>query len=317
MPMARITNLLALLAMALPAPVRAITLQFDYSFDSSGFFTAPRRATLAAAGSYFSNLVTDTLSAITSSGVNQFTGRITDPGTLAQISLPGLSVPADTLIVYAGGNATLGSTTLGFGGFGGFQVSGTQAFLDNARTRGGTGPTSGTLASEFAPWGGMLVFNSSLNWYTDPDVTTLEPFSGHDFYSVALHELGHVLGLGVAASWFRLVSGGVFTGSAALAAHGGAVPLTAAGDHWAEGVSSAGQEAAMDPTLLVGSRKTFTPLDVAALDDIGWDVQLPPTPEPAPVAAQVPLPPLAVALLATLLAVAGARLAAGLRPARS
>ena len=73
----------------------------------------------------------------------------------------------------------------------------------------------------------------------------------------------------------------------------------------------------MDPTLLVGSRKTFTPLDVAALDDIGWDVQLPPTPEPAPVAAQVPLPPLAVALLATLLAVAGARLAAGLRPARS
>jgi hypothetical protein len=314
MAIRRYAGVCALLGMVLPAPASAISLQFDYSLDSSGFFTAPRRAVLEAAGSYFSTLLTDTLSAITSGGVNQFTGRIVDPGTLAEISLPGLSVPADTLIVYAGGNATLGST-LGFGGFGGFQVSGTQAFLDNARSRGETGPTSGPLATEFAPWGGMLVFNSSLNWYADPDVTTTEAFSGHDLYSVALHELGHVLGLGVAASWFRLVSGGVFTGSAAMAAHGGPVPLTADGNHWAEGVSSGGQEAAMDPTLLVGSRKTFTALDVAALDDIGWDVQPPSTPMSAPV--QVPLPPPAIALLAAFLAVAGARRAAALRPARS
>jgi len=42
--------------------------------------------------------------------------------------------------------------------------------------------------------------------------------------------------------------------------------------------AGASQEAAMDPTLAPGTRKLFTDLDVAALDDIGWD------------AAQVPEP---------------------------
>jgi hypothetical protein len=301
-------SLLACLYAVYATPTAALSLQFDYSLDTAGFFTPARRAVLETAGATLSTLVTDTLSAISSSGINQFTANLTHPGTLSQISLPGFSVPADTLHVFVGGNPTLGSGTLGFGGPGGFQVSGTSAFVANAVSRGQVGPTTGALATEFAPWGGVVTFNSALNWYADPDPFTVEPFTGHDLYSVALHELGHVLGLGVSASWFRLVSGGVFTGAASIAAFGNAVPLTTAGDHWAEGTRSGDREALMDPTLQVGTRKTLTPLDVAALDDIGWNVE-PPAPSP-PSPVEVPLPPaMLVALAFGLLLAARAALA--------
>ena len=54
--------------------------------------------------------------------------------------------------------------------------------------------------------------------------------------------------------------------------------------HWADGTPSnvfpggAPQEAAMDPDISSGNRKVFTDLDVAALDDIGWDAAAVPEP---------------------------------------
>jgi len=44
-------------------------------------------------------------------------------------------------------------------------------------------------------------------------------------------------------------------------------------------VDGVSQETAMDPTISYGARKVFTDLDMAALDDVGWDI------------AAVPLPP--------------------------
>ena len=60
----------------------------------------------------------------------------------------------------------------------------------------------------------------------------------------------------------------------------GLVPLNGSLDHWAEGTMSVAlgiaQEAAMDPTLVNGTRKYFTDLDYAAMADIGWEVNVPP-----------------------------------------
>lgn len=301
------------LAMAMPAgPAHAISLQFDYSLDSSGFFTPTRRTVLEAAGSYFNGLLTDTLDAITSSGSNQFNVNFTNPASLSQVTLPGFSVAANSLVVYVGGTTGLGGSTLAIGGPGGFSVSGSASFVNTAITRGEVGATSGPTASEFAPWGGSIAFNSAASWYFDNDVSTTEAFGGSDFFSVALHELGHVLGIGIADSWFRLVSGNVFTGSKASAANGGSVLLDAAtgNGHWAEGVSSSvagggAQEAAMDPTLLNGTRKRFTRLDTAALDDIGWDV----APEVStPGATKVPtIPHAGLVLLSAVLALLARR----------
>lgn len=285
---------------------RAVTLQFDYSFDSSGFFAIPeRRNVLEAAGGYFSSLLTDTLTAITPGGVNQFTATLFDPSSLQTLNLPDFAVTADTVVVFVGASAALGGS-LGFGGPGGFSVGGTQAFVDNVFSRGQGSDAFSPGAIETAPWGGSLSFSATAAWYFDPDVSTTEPFSGNDFYSVALHELGHLLGLGTATAWSTFVAGGLFVGANAVAAQGG--PIAVSGAHWADGtvsnVNGVPQEAAMDPTLTVGTRKRFTALDVAALDDIGWDIAPPPE---AP--TQVPAVPAVATLIGMLFCLASARLA--------
>lgn len=277
----------ALLLLAASQGAQAITVQLDYSLDTSGFFTNnPNSKTdLQAAAQFFEQNLTDSLSAITSSGLNHFNINFNNPTTGAATTINDYSVAANTLVVYVGAGASGGA--LGRGGFGGYSVSGLADFVNQASTRG-QGTTSGTGATDFAPWGGTISFSNTASWYFDPNPSTTESFSGNDFYSVALHELGHLFGLGSADSWKNKVSGSSFTGANAKAAKGGNnVPLAADLAHWAEGTQSvyAGspQEASMDPTLTVGTRKQFTALDTAALQDVGWQVS----------ATAVPLPPAA------------------------
>jgi hypothetical protein len=114
------------------------------------------------------------------------------------------------------------------------------------------------------------------------DHTILPSSVESDFFSVALHELGHVLGLSVYDpdnSWNTYQSGTTFAGPNVVLLSGSAVGTVDATDrHWAAGTmsvvfgTSTAQEAAMDPTLTVGTRKYFTELDVAALRDVGWMV---------------------------------------------
>ncbi len=275
------TGIAAAVLAATTISADALILNIDYSYDANGFFAdQARRDTLQAAASYFENLIIDDLTAITSGGVNQFDAIFSNPASGANEVISGFSVAADTLTVFAGGRA-LGGSALGIGGPGGFGASGTSAFINNAATRGETGDTQGPSATDFAPWGGSITFDTSANWYFDSDTTTTEPFSGNDFFSVALHELGHLLGIGVADSWTNLIDGTDFTGAASAAVYGGDVPLYSTG-HWANGVNGlvdgVTQEAAMTPSILTGTRKVFTDLDNAGLQDVGWELQAVPVP---------------------------------------
>lgn len=282
----RWSGALALLAASQGAD--AIYVNFDYSLDTSNFFAANPAAVAAleAAGQFFETRLTDTLDPIASGGVNHFNAIASNPATGLTTTFNDYSVAADTLVVFVGSRNLGGS--LGLGGPGGFSASGTGSFLTTATTRGEgvTQNSGGDFAVDFAPWGGSISFNSASAWYFDADPSTLESFPGqNDFYSVALHELGHVLGFGTADSWDNLAGGGTFTGSNAMAANGGS-PVPLANDaHWQEGLLSLflnnPQEAAMDPTLTTGTRKHFTTLDMAALADIGWEV----VPVPLPAAA--------------------------------
>ena len=269
----------------------AVNITFDYTYDTTGFFAnAAAKNTLNQAGAYLGSRLQDQLTAITSGGVNDFTAKFfnpSDPNTAtSNVSLPNSSVAANTILVYVGAS-NLGATTLGIGGFGGFAASGTQAFLDNASTRGQAGAlaTPTNPATDFGPWGGALGFNSSnTSWYFDQDTSSVEAFTGFDFFSVAVHELGHLLGVGLADSWFTNVSGTNFNGAYSSAVHGGPVPLADLNaNHWAAGTKgSIGsmQDAAMGPNIAAGQRTYFTPLDFAALKDIGWEVSPAPVPLP-------------------------------------
>lgn len=274
------------LAASIPAVDAQVSITFDYTFDTGGFFTQSRKDILGLAAGALSGRLADSLSAINPGGVNTWDVSFDDPTTGTSQSIHNLNVTANQLIIYVGARDLPGSN-LGLGGPGGFSVSGNQNFVDTVVKRGQAGETAGASATDFAPWGGSISFDSVATWYFDSDPSNQEIFTGqNDFYSVALHELGHVLGIGSADSWNNLISGGNFTGSGAMSLNGGqGVPVEADGGHWKDNNLTSTipgtltlQELAMDPSLTVGTRKHFTDLDFAGLNDLGWQVT--PVPEP-------------------------------------
>ncbi len=290
-------------ALAVCSSVHAITVKLDYTYDSTGFFNtgttngAAARATVEAAASYFSTILNDTFSAIqtpppvassVSNGVYSWTWSATfnNPSTGASVTLNDGVIPANEYRVYVGARSLGGS--LGIGGPGGWgynsNVTGSNAFTQNEIDQiTATNNTFGQNvekrgeANGFVRWGGALTFNNTTTWNLNH---TLNPTAGqNDLFSVAIHELGHAIGLGASNEWNNLRSGSAFVGSSAVANYGGPVPLSGPDfAHWANGTISTvfgtttTQEAAMDPDITVGTRKRFTSLDAAALIDIGWEV---------------------------------------------
>ena len=260
---------LVMLACTQPAPAN-IDIHFNYTYDSAGFFAEQaRRDVLEAAASVFESRFTDSLDAVNSSGPNNFSTIFFNPSDpfAADIALSSQNIAMDVVLVYAGG-ADLGGGTLGLGGPGGFSCSGVPGFCSDAALRG-QGATSGANAVDVAPWGGSISFNAATNW--NFSVSSGPGFSQYDFYSVAVHELAHLLGFGTSPSFQALVSGGTFNGPTT-----GGVALFGDESHWVPGtlstVNGEVQEAAMDPDIANGQRKHFTDLDFAAMSDIGWQV---------------------------------------------
>jgi hypothetical protein len=250
----------------------SITFQFDYSLDATGFFNSPqRRAVLELAGQYLGSHLNDSLLAINPVGGNSWTASFDDPSTGALRNIFNLNVPANTLIVFAGGQNN-GGASVGEGGFGGWSASGSSDWLNTVAARGQVGALSST-PTDVGPWGGSLSFDTNTNWYFGGP-GQIPPNFQYDFYSIALHELGHVLGIGTAASWSRLVSGGHFYGASSFNAsdQGGHPATDASGSHWAPGTTVGGAEADMTPYITAGTQKQFTALDWDGLRDIGWQI---------------------------------------------
>jgi hypothetical protein len=244
---------------------------FDYSLDTSGFFaSAQRRAVLDLAGQIIAARLEDSLAAITPGG-NDWVATLPDPGSGTTLTLSDLNIPADTLLVFAGGR-NFGGTTVGEGGYGGWGGMGSNDWLDLVGSRG----KAGALASPptaFGPWGGDVSFDTATSWFFG-DTSSTPPAGQYDFLSVAMHELGHILGIGTSPAWRAQVSGGLFYGPASYNAYDqpGYPPVTPDGGHWAPGTTSGGAEAALTSLIAPGQRKLFTRLDWAGLEDIGWQV---------------------------------------------
>lgn len=290
---------LAAAVSAWPAAQAGLIFQFDYTYDTSGFFNDSRKAVLESAASYLETRIEDNLAAIP---VNSVVSGLTQtwkpvfnhPATGNQLQLTGVSIPAQTMVVYVGARnigggtlaqATFATSVTAIGDFRG------DPWRTTVLGRGQAGvdiyPTvEPNTSTDFGPWGGSISFSTAFDWYFDSDVSTVDvPGNSYDFFSVAVHEMGHLLGIGTAASWTRQVSGTTFTGPYSVAANGGTPPdLQTGGGHWDNGTTSdlpgtiTPQETALDPDIIKGVRKWYTELDWAALQDIGWQVT--PVPEP-------------------------------------
>ncbi|UCD51684.1 MAG: DUF11 domain-containing protein, partial [Phycisphaerales bacterium] len=258
-----------------------LAVRIDYTFDTNGFFdTQEKKDLLQLAADTILAAFGDDLDAISPGGSNTWTATFENPSTGATESIADLVVAENELIIYAGGRdlsgTPEGAMMNGLGGPGGGTVSGSPAFVAAVTTRGEAGADAPN-PTDFGPWGGSIAFDThpDAKFHFGQTTEGLDP-DEVDFLSVALHELGHLLGIGTSASWDTFVDSvnREFTGPASVAQYdlGGNIPLELGLGHWLDGTTDGGVETAMDPLMTVGTRKLFTSLDFAALDDIGWDV---------------------------------------------
>jgi hypothetical protein len=240
--------------------VPALAIQLDYSYDTAGFFADPvRRAVLQQAANDLGAPITTSLAAIIPGGTNTWTQTFIDPSTGQPARVTDPVVGPDTVVVYIGARDLPGSTVAATVR-GDYVADGSRAWLSGLRTRSPTG--SGA-------WGASVAFDTRTNWYFGASAAGIGR-TQVDFYSVAVHELGHVLGIGASRAWSAQVSGGYFVGPNAQAVYGGPVPLDEDASHWADGIVVNGQPVALDPTVRGGARVPFSSLDWAALQDLGW-----------------------------------------------
>ncbi len=254
----------------------SLTIEFDDSYDTSGFFAANpgAMAVLEQAGQILGSQIHETLDAINpdagagNTWVASFPGP-SDPQQYQQLT--NLVVPADTIIVYVGGAPGLGSTFVE-NGSGGADVTGSTDWIQTVDGRGQAGALA-TPPTSYAPWGGSIAFNPSVNWSFGG--TGADPGPGqYDFLTVALQELCNILGIGTCPAWSTSVNtaANTFVGTHAEAVTGAPVMLTDGDEAWAPGLSIYGQEPLMDDVVTPGERKQMTALDWAAVADIGWNV---------------------------------------------
>ena len=237
----------------------AVTFQFDYTYDTSGFFNDPaRRAVLEQVGRDIGSHLTSDPAAIVPGGGNSWTASFFNPSTGGQAQVSDPTVPEGTLKVFVGARKLTGAEAAQ-GGYGGYGWSGSDAWGNLVATRG----------EGFAVWGGSLAFDTAQTWYTG---STPPPTGQTDMYTVASHELGHLLGIGTAPAFHQLTVGGKFVGANAEAVYGGPVPVTADGAHFGSGLVIDGQPESLQPFLVTGQRYGLSALDYGALADLGWQV---------------------------------------------
>ncbi len=267
-------------------------IRFDYRFDTAGFFDNPdARAALEEAARLWESVIDDEFEDVPA-GVDFF---VSDPvdGSSERVVL---DQPIDDLLIFVGASAepfgiaaseleelpeglscgcslchahhegaseTEAATVLARAGFSGF---GAQGDALNARVTSnfrGQGP-----ATDFEPYAGVAGFNTEINWSFDLESAVSGTI---DFVTVAVHEIGHVLGIGTAGAWDLLSASGAFTGPNATAANGGSpVPLESDLAHVRAG--HAGNSVVMDPSISSGQRVPISPIDLGLLADIGYEI---------------------------------------------
>jgi hypothetical protein len=268
----------------------SVTIRIDYTYNTSGFFADPtHRAALERVAAQLGGDLQDNLAAIAPSAGNTWNAAFYNSITGATVRLANPTIPANTIVVYVGGGP-LNTSELGVASSGAWSGSGSPAWLNTVQGRGQAGALKTTAPTAFAPWGGFIAFDSSRNWYFG---TGTPAGNQYDFASVASHELTHLLGFGLGDPAFdRWVVNGQFTGPHVEALTGGQVPVVGEPgeepDHWAAGVTIDGLFPAMLASLPGGAIHRETPLDLAALADVGWHVG---TPVGPPTTSPPPAPP--------------------------
>ena len=242
---------------------------------------------MQAVADFYGDMIDDNLLQIDSAEFpgSSWSALFFQPTTGQSIFVPDLVVPEDVIIVYVGARE-LGGSTAGSAGFGVAGISnGSDAWKARLRGRGSAGAAilDESDRTDFSLWGGSIAFDTPRTW----NFSQTGNGTGTEFITVALHEMGHVLGIGTAPTWDNQLAGGFFRGSAASRSFGGAPAASSA--HYSGSLRSplfgsfAVPHGLSRPVvmsaILTDNGSNFdvvTDLDLATLVDIGWQLS-PPT----------------------------------------
>ncbi len=274
------------LALVLPLLVSGsvhagLQFEFDYRYDTKGFFDDPiRREALEAAGRVVNRYVDD-LEAIIPEGDNGWASFFSPPNGAPAMILKDLPVQADTMQIFVAGTSLRGrlAQSIDTAPVG----NGDPEWKDIVAYRGEFG-AAGDPATDFGPMGGTISFNndpSEVPWHFGLSTEGLNA-NEFDFVTVAMHELLHLLGIGISVSFADHVnSSGEFVGAESLEVGSPTNPylkLDEFESHWQSGTKSTWngnlQEALLAPGIYPGRRTFPSKLDRAALRDIGWEEAL-------------------------------------------
>jgi hypothetical protein len=306
---------------ATTGPADAIHITVDYRYDTNNFFnTQQKRDALEAAAARLSTIITSPLLAATltdntidprigfqhpGTGVNFEVSAAVNAASDAILSAPGgtpaqeyrgpWSIGANDWILYAGGRS-LDPGVAGTGGTGSGRNFDTVFTNNSSHLNRGFRITSND--QNLPVWGGSITFDNDGSTLWNFDLNIPAPSGTVDLYSIALHEIGHALGLSTTFSdWMRSSSGGQFTGLFSVPTYNAdngtsASSLNVTADqHWQDNtydsfifqngspdyVGTVGnvtkQDLLMEPTqdyTATVRRFELTNVDVAALRDVGW-----------------------------------------------
>ena len=249
------------------------SIQFDYRFDSSGFFRdhPERQAILQQAAYEWTRHIGDEFADVPAGT----TLHISNPVTGADETFAA-DAPIDDVLVFVGA-ANISNPAHG----------GPAAYY----TVGSSLDQRWNSTTNFEPWVGSITFDtsptysdgSSLGWFFDPTpVDASDVVSAgagkEDLLSVAIHEIGHVLGVvggGSVNAFDRWRSGSYFVGPSAVAANGGRSVLLIDDTHPDGYRGGFSQEVAMayGGYTTVGHRVTPSSIDLGLLSDIGYTIR--------------------------------------------
>jgi PKD repeat protein len=250
-----------------------LKVRLDYSLDTTNFFQASeRRVLLQTALDSVVSRFSDSLSAIQPVGSDQWVAKFSHPSTGADATRTNMTIAANEMVVFVGARP-LSSSEGGIGNRGGYTVSSTRAaFVTAVQTRGQAGALA-TPATDVGPWGGSIAFDSTKTWYFGSNPAGIKA-NEYDFAMIAAHEFLHVLGFGTTPSFNNKLVNNRFTGTRATQEYGSTVPMGDA-DHFANDLNYKGRRPLMVPTFLPGERLLTSRLDLAAMQDIGWQLIAP------------------------------------------
>ncbi len=270
----------------------AIDIIFDYSYDTTNYFTDERRYVVdQAAYAFESRLGSESFGSLNpadygSAGTAYLSTK--NPTTLASLQVNAGSTTSEgnvvgnsnQVIIFLGAKArgtgaSLATAYSGYGYGGMFAGDSWVNYWNNTRNS----------TTNYDSIGGSITVNTSFSWYDDTDLTTSADATASgsfDFYSVMAHEIGHLMGFSnIWEAWKANKSGNLWQGAFGKAAYNNQpVPIDPSSQSHFGTLNASHINCGCHPSMSVAiptnTRRGVSELDFALLKDIGYSVSASP-----------------------------------------